>query len=106
MNKTLTSRDQDVLAIGRSASHFRRERRSQASGAVARATRAVRRSMKNFFGGIAEGLRMSRLYDELSGMSDRELAEIGITRGEIPAVVAGTHRISGTARSRGSRAGS
>lgn len=50
--------------------------------------------MKNFFGGIAEGLRMSRLYDELSGMSDRELAQIGISRSEIPAVVAGTHRIA------------
>lgn len=94
MSKTLTSRDQDVLAIGRSATHIRRERRSHATRAVARATRAARRSMKNFFGGIAEGLRMSRLYDELSGMSDRELAQIGISRSEIPAVVAGTHRIA------------
>ena len=95
MNKTLTSRDQEVLAIGRPVTHFRRGRRSHAARTVAHTARAMRRSMRSFFVGIGEGLRMSRLYDELSGMSDRELAGIGITRGEIPAVVAGTHRIAG-----------
>lgn len=48
---------------------------------------------------------MSRLYEDLSRMSDRELAEVGITRAEIAAVVAGTLRIPGKGRSHGRSAG-
>lgn len=36
-----------------------------------------------FFGGIALGFRAARFAQTLNGLSDRELADIGITRGEI-----------------------
>lgn len=105
MNKTLTSSDRDVLAITRSASLFRRHRRAPLVGTLARATKAVYRSMKRLHADVSEGLRMSRLYEDLSRMSDRELAEVGITRAEIAAVVAGTLRIPGKGRSHGRSAG-
>ncbi|HET6629793.1 MAG TPA: DUF1127 domain-containing protein [Woeseiaceae bacterium] len=105
MNKTLSSRDHRALAIGRSASFGRQQHRSRIARAVARATKAVGGSIKSFSGGIVEGFRMSRLYEQLVDMSDRELAQIGISRADIPAVVAGTHRIAGTARSHNIDAG-
>jgi uncharacterized protein YjiS (DUF1127 family) len=93
MSKTFISRDQDTFAIGGPASFVRQQRRSRIARAVTRATEAVGRGLQGLSEGIAEGFRMSRLYEQLADMSDRELAEIGISRAGIPAVVAGTHRV-------------
>ena len=50
--------------------------------------------LRGFFSRLAasftEARRMDAQYRELSQLSDRELADIGITRFDIPAVVAGT----------------
>ena len=40
-------------------------------------------TLSNIVAGLAEGLRMARLYQELSHMSDRQLADIGLTRDNI-----------------------
>ena len=38
----------------------------------------------NIFGGIADGIRARRLHGELDRMSDRRLADIGLTRADLP----------------------
>ncbi|WP_421722762.1 DUF1127 domain-containing protein [Bauldia sp.] len=38
----------------------------------------------NFFGGIADGVRAARLYNQLDRMSDRRLADIGLSREDLP----------------------
>jgi uncharacterized protein YjiS (DUF1127 family) len=38
----------------------------------------------NVFGGIADGIRVRRLHAELGRLSDRRLADIGLTRAELP----------------------
>ncbi|MCP4385736.1 MAG: DUF1127 domain-containing protein [Hyphomicrobiales bacterium] len=40
--------------------------------------------LSTFFGGIADGIRAKRLHGELDRMSDRRLADIGLTRHELP----------------------
>jgi uncharacterized protein (DUF2249 family)/uncharacterized protein YjiS (DUF1127 family) len=50
------------------------------------------RRLKLASDGIAEVRRMRRSYEELAAMSNLELQDIGISRGDIPAVVAGTFR--------------
>lgn len=61
-------------------------------GAVTNAFDAVKRTYRATLEGIAEARRLRRAYDELSAMSNHELEDIGISRGDIPAVVAGTYR--------------
>ncbi len=53
---------------------------------------AIKRAFNAFVQGIAEARRLRRAYDELAGMSDPELRDIGISRADIPAVVTGTYR--------------
>jgi uncharacterized protein YjiS (DUF1127 family) len=36
------------------------------------------------FAGLAEGLRVARFHRALSQLSDRQLADIGVSRDEIP----------------------
>ncbi len=48
--------------------------------------------LKGLAEGVAEIRRVSRLYDELTAMSDPELHDIGINRADIPAVISGTYR--------------
>lgn len=43
-------------------------------------------------GRLARRQEIDRIYAELSRMSDRDLADIGIARGDIPAVAEGTWR--------------
>lgn len=38
----------------------------------------------NLLGGIADSIRAARLHSELSRMGDRELADIGLTRRDLP----------------------
>ena len=40
----------------------------------------------------ADWRRRARAYDELMALDDRSLADIGIHRSQIPAIVAGFHR--------------
>lgn len=51
----------------------------------------VGRALKIFGERVAEARRMHQAYEELAAMSDRELKDIGITRNDIPAVVARTY---------------
>ena len=37
-------------------------------------------TFNRFFAGIAEGFRAARIHQALSRMSDRQLADIGVTR--------------------------
>jgi uncharacterized protein YjiS (DUF1127 family) len=50
------------------------------------------RALKKFADGIVHGRQLHRDYVHLSAMSDPELQDIGITRSDIFAVVAGTYR--------------
>ncbi len=42
--------------------------------------------------GLPKHAEMARAYDELATMSEPELRDIGINRGDIPAVISRTHR--------------
>jgi hypothetical protein len=55
----------------------------------------IGRPIRVFCEGIAEGRRLSRLYDTLAAMSNDELARLHISRSDIPTVVAGTDRDAG-----------
>jgi uncharacterized protein YjiS (DUF1127 family) len=48
--------------------------------------------VKALFAVMAEAREARELYERLSQMSDHQLADIGLTRTDIPAVVAGTFR--------------
>ena len=49
---------------------------------------------------FAEWQRRQRAYAELMALDDRSLADIGIRRSEIPAIVEGYHEASETPRER------
>jgi uncharacterized protein YjiS (DUF1127 family) len=49
---------------------------------------ALGRAISNFFTGIQDGLAMAEEYKQLSRLTDGELAQRGITRADIPRVVA------------------
>jgi uncharacterized protein YjiS (DUF1127 family) len=51
--------------------------------------KAVIKSIGNLFEVIQSGLRSATTYDELARLSDRELADIGITRADIPRLAFG-----------------
>lgn len=53
---------------------------------------AITGTLKAVAEGAAEARRMARLYDQLSAMSDPELQDMGIYRGDIQAVVSGKYR--------------
>lgn len=58
--------------------------------AIAKAARAGARYVARLFAAIGNARRMDAMYRELSAMTDRELRDMGLTRSDIPAVVAGT----------------
>ncbi|GAC1338874.1 MAG: hypothetical protein NVSMB18_06090 [Acetobacteraceae bacterium] len=41
---------------------------------------------------FARWREVNRIHDELGGLSERELADVGLRRGDIPAVARGTYR--------------
>lgn len=55
------------------------------------ALNAIKRVYKTATEGVTEAQRMRRDYGQLKSMSDRDLEDIGISRGDIPAIVAGTY---------------
>jgi uncharacterized protein YjiS (DUF1127 family) len=65
---------------------------SRIRGTFDRARRAIGRTLKASVEIFAAAGRMSRHYGELAAMNDLELADIGINRADIPAVVAGVYR--------------
>jgi uncharacterized protein (DUF2249 family)/uncharacterized protein YjiS (DUF1127 family) len=60
--------------------------------AISSALDTIKRAYGATVEGIAEARRMRRAYDELSAMSNHALEDIGVSRGDIPAIVAGTYR--------------
>ncbi len=67
---------------------------SAAARAPRRATRMnrVSASVVRFGGWLREASRRSAVFNELDRLSDRELADIGITRGDIRSVFATARR--------------
>lgn len=58
---------------------------------LSRGWTAIDRVLKALAEGVAEARRVARLYDELSAMSDPELQDMGISRGDILAVISGRY---------------
>lgn len=52
---------------------------------------AIRRALGGLAYRVAQARKARRAFEELNAMSDLELADIGIIRGDIPAVIARTH---------------
>ena len=48
------------------------------------------RTLKSTGDGMAEARRRHQAYEELAALSNLELEDFGISRGDIPAVIAGT----------------
>jgi len=88
MNETVLINNRHGRALGRSMPTL--EHRYPAI--FRRGWSAIDRILQAFTAGVAEARRMSRLYDELTTMSDPELHDIGINRADIPAVISGTCR--------------
>ena len=55
------------------------------------ALNVIKRVYRTTAEGVTEAQRMRRDYDQLKSMSDRDLEDIGISRGDIPAIVDGTY---------------
>lgn len=64
------------------------ERARMIARTLSAAFRAVGRMIGNVVDAIFEASASARLYTELSRMSDRQLADIGLTREELPSFVA------------------
>lgn len=52
--------------------------------------RGIRNAFRGLVGAYRDARRMQETYRELSALSDRELRDMGISRSDIPAIVAGT----------------
>lgn len=59
--------------------------------AHARILASIRRALKALGARITEARRTQRAFEELNAMSDHELEDIGISRADIPAIVAGIY---------------
>ena len=88
MNAALTKAELDrLLPEPRS---LETERARGVFQAALRAHGALRiTGLPQLFGLLAERARASRAAAELRALTDRELADIGLTRGDIPSVAAG-----------------
>lgn len=61
------------------------------SKALARVMGAIKSNLIAYGEGVAEARRLCRDYERLSAMSDGELAAMGISRGNISAIVTGVY---------------
>lgn len=90
---------QEVLALINQANQLRAEAlRTMYAGLgrrISSVARAAVAAVVGFGQAFAEARRAQHLYEQLSQMSAHELADIGLTRGDIPAVVAGVFRRDG-----------
>ena len=68
----------------------RPDRANVVGGGIIKGARAVFRALGRVAQAFAEAKRQHALYEQLSRMTDRELRDAGISRSDIPAVVAGT----------------
>ena len=94
MNKAFSLGGHDKRVTGEPAVFARRQRGFRVGSTIERAMDAVGQSVKAFAEGVAEGRRMSRLYDELTAKSGGDLAKLGISRADILAVVAGRKAVA------------
>ncbi len=53
---------------------------------MARVFKAIVNGVGNFFTAIQDGLHASKRYEELANLSDRDLADLGISRSDIASV--------------------
>ena len=68
---------------------LRSEETARITGVVGR---YIANSFRTFAASISEARKMQRAYAELTALSDKELRDIGMTRSDIPAAIAGTLR--------------
>jgi len=54
--------------------------------------RSIANGFRTFAASISEARKMQRAYAELTALSEKELRDIGMTRSDIPAAIAGTLR--------------
>lgn len=66
--------------------------RHERAEAVASMAHAVIRGVAGLFKGVAESFRRRAAYDELNGLDDRMLRDMGLNRGELWAAVDGSAR--------------
>lgn len=87
---------QEIRALERDARLMQARAIEQGLVAVARGVAWLGRRIWSVLGDVArlasEARAAKRRYQALARRSDRELADIGLTRADIPAVVAGTFR--------------
>lgn len=57
----------------------------------ARISASIGRALKALGARITEARRAQRAFEELNAMSDHDLEDIGISRADIPAIIAGTY---------------
>lgn len=79
----------DTHRIEAQARSLRSEETARISGVVGR---FVANGFRTFASSISEARKMQRAYAELTALSDKELRDIGMTRSDIPAAIAGTLR--------------
>lgn len=53
---------------------------------------SVGRALKAFGSKVIEARQTQEAFEQLNAMTDHELEDVGITRADIPAVIAGTYR--------------
>lgn len=89
MKTETTSPYLDSHRIEAQARSLRSEETARIAGVVGR---FVANGFRTFASSISEARKMQRAYAELSALSDKELRDIGMTRSDIPAAIAGTLR--------------
>lgn len=89
MKNTTTSQPLDTNRIEAQARMLRAEETARLARAFGHFVVSSFRSLSASF---AEARQMQRVYSELTAFSDKELRDIGLSRSDIPAAVAGTLR--------------
>lgn len=93
-NPIHTPSREDIQAVIREANQMRADTMKMLLAAAGRGIwrgfAAVVAAIGALAQSFADAHRARLLYERLSSLSDRELNDIGLTRGDIPAVVAGT----------------
>ena len=79
--------------IRRSIVHAENKRYADADTMIGKVITVIGRALKTFVDGNVEACRRHQAYEELAGVSKPELNDIGISRANIRAVVAGVYPI-------------
>jgi uncharacterized protein YjiS (DUF1127 family) len=78
--------------VGIESFRERRPYRAPAQRSHGKFITAIRRALKTLADLFSQAHQMQRTFETISAMNDRELEDMGITRSDIPAVMARTYR--------------